>query len=163
MGQHFEACTIYAKEAIYKYRSRSWEILLKHWRGTPPWRSKNLPFGVNISWTEAKFKIRLGGVNWIEITYRMIPYTTMWLWRHELQGGCYTVFVIFTLYSTCVCCVFLGWRWRWIYLQRHPWRSCPFQLVTILLLSPSLVSSTVFLSLLTDTLLPFISDNFSIP
>ena len=37
--------------------------------GHPLKKPKNPLFGVNISWTEAKFKIRLGGVNCIEITY----------------------------------------------------------------------------------------------
>ena len=55
--------------------------------GHPLGRSKNPPFGVYISWTEAKLKNRLGGVNCIDRTYWMIPYTTMWLWQHELQGG----------------------------------------------------------------------------
>jgi len=66
-------------------------------------KPKNPLFGVNISWTEAKFKICLGGVNCIEIIYWMIPYMTMWLQDMSYKGGCYTFSVIFTLYSTCVC------------------------------------------------------------
>ena len=91
MGYHSVAChsTIYAtapRRFLY-FAPVLKKFYPKHWRRTPPWKSKNLPFGANISWTEVKFKIRLGGVNCIEITYWMIPYTTMWLWQHELQGG----------------------------------------------------------------------------